>query len=97
MQLTTDQDHQLWFEDFESALDFLQTDDPHSKSVDYDGRRIVAMSELEDIEGGRGYWIVNYSKYRNLAAREDRAKQSTVGHWLKIQILWLIPGTTHGT
>lgn len=65
------------YNQFEAAITYLGKVDDYSKSTDFDGRRIIPISELPDVEGARGWWIVNYDKYRNRASREDRATQST--------------------
>ena len=70
-------DNGITLDQFTAAIDYLCRVDSFSKSTDFDGRRIIPISALDEIEGGRGWWIVNYEKYRNRAAREDRAAQST--------------------
>jgi hypothetical protein len=70
-------DNKITYEDFDAALGYLSNPDDYSKSTDFDGRRIIPVSELPDVEGARGWWIVNYTKYRDRASREDRASQST--------------------
>ena len=72
-----DYDAKIEYKDFLAALDYLCEPDSYSKSEDFNGCRIIPITELTDIQGGRGWWIVNYKQYRDRAAREDRAAQST--------------------
>jgi hypothetical protein len=46
------------------AVETLKAPDPHSRTRDFDGRRI------EDVDGG--YRILNYGKYRTIRNKEDR-------------------------
>lgn len=65
------------YDEFERAINYLCQVDTYSKSTDFDGRRLIPISQLDEVEGGRGWWIVNYKNYRDRASREDRAAQST--------------------
>ncbi len=50
-----------------AGLKVLQQSDPHSRSQDEDGKRIVPLDNGREF----GWRIVNYDHYRNLASRED--------------------------
>jgi hypothetical protein len=58
----------------EQALDKLSSPDPHSRTTDYEGRRI------EPVQGG--WQILNYSHYRNkdatAAERQKRYREKTL-------------------
>jgi hypothetical protein len=53
------------FEAFSDALDFLEKPDNLSNLDVLDGRRIVSLTKLAEIEGNRGWVIVNYKHYRD--------------------------------
>ncbi len=55
------------FQDFNAAIKRLMAPDPESNSKEEDGRRIV-RSDCE-----RGYYLVNYLKYRN--TRDEGARR----------------------
>lgn len=59
------------------ALEALQQPDPHSSSPEEEGRRIIPLRELTGGEENRGWWVVNYLKYREIARRQERAAKST--------------------
>jgi hypothetical protein len=50
-----------------SAIEKLMQPDPHSRSTDHNGRRLLPLDER-----GWGWQIVNYSTYRNLRTETDR-------------------------
>ena len=50
-----------------AGLKVLQQSDPHSRSQDEDGKRIVPLDNGREF----GWRIVNYDHYRNLASRQD--------------------------
>lgn len=50
------------------AIDDLQKPDPHSRSREHEGRRLIPL----DRERGWGWTIVNYKYYRNLASEEQK-------------------------
>ena len=43
-----------------------------SKSQEYEGKRIVPLSEMNEIESNRGWFVVNRKHYIELAKRENR-------------------------
>jgi len=51
-----------------TGLKVLQQSDPHSRSQDEDGKRIVPLDNGREF----GWRIVNYDYYRNLARRADK-------------------------
>jgi hypothetical protein len=53
-------------EDFEQAIAALMSPDPESNSPEEDGRRVVSS------DAGRGYRIVNYTKYREIKTTEEK-------------------------
>lgn len=60
------------FTEFEQALQYLQSRDGESNSPAHNGRRIVPLSEIEEVEGNRGWLIVNYMEYRKKGSREEQ-------------------------
>jgi len=65
-------------EDLERAIAILTAPDETSNLPDYDGRRLIPLSELDEHEGNRGWWIVNHYHYRNKASKDDRKEQNRV-------------------
>jgi hypothetical protein len=63
-------------ESLNKALDVLLAPDETSNLPDHDGKRIIALSELDDHKGNRGYWVVNHDHYTNKASKEDRIEQN---------------------
>ncbi len=59
----------------EHAISRLGFPDPYSDSPDYEGRRIVPVTEVEWHAGNRGWLVVNVEKYREKGTREDRRKK----------------------
>lgn len=57
-------------EDCERALQKLQSPDPHSRTKDFDGRRI------KEVEGG--WLILNGEKYRNFMSKAERAEYQRI-------------------
>ena len=53
-------------EEFKSCIESLGRPDPGSNSKELDGRRVVKN------EGERGYFIVNYGKYRDLKGETEK-------------------------
>ncbi len=56
-----------------TGLKTLQQSDPHSRSQDEDGKRIVPLDNGREF----GWRIVNYDYYRNLARRSDKRHAAT--------------------
>jgi len=56
-----------------TGLKALQQSDPHSRSQDEDGKRIVPLDNGREF----GWRIVNYDYYRNLARRADKKHAAT--------------------
>lgn len=63
------------YEMFEKAIAYLEQPDPESHHKDYDGRRIIPLSECDWIEGNRGWWIVNRDKYIDEASKERKKEK----------------------
>lgn len=55
------------------GIKFLQQSDPHSRSNEEDGKRIVPLDNGREF----GWRIVNYEYYRNLARRNDKRIKAT--------------------
>ena len=56
-------------EDCQKAIDRFMSPDPHSRTSDFEGRR------LEKIDGG--WALLNHAKYRRMASDIDRKEQAT--------------------
>lgn len=54
------------------ALDILQQPDAESKSQAYEGRRIIALKDMDEYESNRGWLIVNREDYIRMASKEYR-------------------------
>ena len=50
----------------------LEAPDPHSRTPDQDGRRIVRLTNEDGKERPFGWLIVNYAKYRAIRNEEER-------------------------
>lgn len=50
-------------EEFEAGLEFLCAPDPDSQSPEMEGRRIVRLRDMPEMESNRGYYVVNYQQY----------------------------------
>lgn len=59
------------------ALEKLAAPDPHSRSKEYEGRRIIPVDE----QRSWGWIIVNYTYYRNL--RDEEARRSYYRSYMK--------------
>lgn len=70
-------DSKIEYADFESAISYLEKPDPGSRLPDMDGRRIIPLSECDDVPTNRGWRIVNYAYYRDKGRRNQRAADST--------------------
>lgn len=53
-------------DEIKEVISILESPDPHSNIPDHEGRRIIPLSECDDIEGNRGYYIVNRDYYQKL-------------------------------
>lgn len=60
------------FAAFQAVLRKLQEPDPNSNIRVHEGRRIIPISEIEEIPGNRGYWVVNRHYYKKLASRSSK-------------------------
>lgn len=58
------------------AIENLETIDPDSNDPDYEGRRIIALSNLTGGIENRGWWVVNKEKYILKANPDDRKRQN---------------------
>jgi len=54
------------------ALEILQQPDPNSKNPKYKGKRIIPLKELTNGKENRGWWIVTYTEWREIARRIDQ-------------------------
>lgn len=80
-------DERVSFNEFMDALDFLEAEDDLSNLSNHEGKRILNVADIEEIEGKRGWVIVNYVHYRdkggsleqrrsNDAARKRREREN---------------------
>jgi hypothetical protein len=58
-------------DDFNAAVDYLESEDPESNSRAENGRRIIPLSEIDTLDDNRGWLIVNYAEYRQRATKHD--------------------------
>jgi len=70
-------DTKIDYIEFEYAIDYLESDDPESRSAKSAGRRIIKLAEIPDLEGNRGWLIVNYDFYRKKASKLEPQGAST--------------------
>jgi hypothetical protein len=59
--------------EFEEALSVFLSPDPYSRSKEYEGRRVEALSDEEEFSGFR---ILNHEKYRQKRDAEKRKEQN---------------------
>ncbi len=62
------------YEKFIAAIEYLERPDLESRLPDMGGKRIVPMREIEDLEGNRGWLIVNYEHYKQLGKKLDKSE-----------------------
>lgn len=60
------------------TVEVLKQPDPDSNTPDYEGRRIIPLTEFTSGEENRGWWIVNKEKFKRFASREDRRDQNKI-------------------
>jgi len=60
----------------QEALKNLEKPDPYSSNPEYEGRRIIPLSELTGGEENRGWWVVSYRKWRDIASEYDRREKT---------------------
>lgn len=65
-------DSNITYEEFKSYITELEKPDPDSNIQDFEGRRIIPLSEIDHIEQNRGWLIVNAMHYRDKRCKEDR-------------------------
>ncbi|MDH5219072.1 MAG: hypothetical protein OEX19_15320 [Gammaproteobacteria bacterium] len=70
-------DSKITFDDFMVAIHYLEAEDPESRSSVESGRRIIPISEIDEIDGNRGWYIVNYEYYRRKASKSEPPGSST--------------------
>lgn len=63
-------------EDIRTAIAILESPDPDSNSKEYDGRRIIPLSEVTNGVENRGWFVVNKDKYREKASRLDKTEKT---------------------
>ncbi len=62
---------------FEKAIEFLEAPDPESRNTAFEGRRIIPLKDIEEVESNRGWWLVNYEFYRKKASKSEERGSST--------------------
>ena len=67
-------DERVSFNEFMDAIEYLQTEDEFSNIMESDGRRIIAAAETDEIDGNRGWLIVNYVHYRDKGGSLERRR-----------------------
>lgn len=55
-------------EHIKAGIEILEATDPHSRTADYDGKRILRI----DPDRPWGWELVNHEKYRSMRSQEDR-------------------------
>lgn len=70
-------DNKITFDDFVDALEFLQTEDRESNSPDLHGKRVIPLSKMDELEGNRGWYLVNYDLYRKKSSKLEPQGSST--------------------
>ena len=66
------------FDEFREAIKFLERPDKLSNLETLDGKRIVSLCTLPEIEGNRGWKIVNYLHYRDKGGSLEKKLQQDV-------------------
>jgi hypothetical protein len=67
-----DEEKPEFFKKFLETIDKLEAPDEGSNIGRLDGRRIVALRDIEDISDNRGWLVVNYDHYRKKGSHEER-------------------------
>lgn len=68
---------EITFEQFTKALTYLESPDPESRSPAQEGKRIIPLSQVDEIEGNRGWLIVNYERHLKKASKSEPRGAST--------------------
>jgi hypothetical protein len=71
-QIGFDTGEQISREAFLEAIEFLSSEDRNSNLTAESGRRIIPLSELDDVEGNRGFRVVNKAHYRDKGSSEQQ-------------------------
>ena len=71
-QIGFDTGEQISREAFLEAIEFLSSEDRNSNLTAQSGRRIIPLSELDDVEDNRGFRVVNKAHYRDKGSIEQR-------------------------
>ena len=70
-------DSKIQYTDFLKAIQYLESEDPESNTPDHNGKRIIPLSEIDELEDNRGWLIVNYKLYRQKATKMEPKGSST--------------------
>jgi len=65
-------DQKVDFKNFMEFIAELEQPDQASNIPECEGKRIIPLSELDDIDGDRGWLIINYDYYLNKGSKNDR-------------------------
>ena len=71
-------------EEYEKAISLITKPDPHSNIPAHEGRRAIPLSELPELEGNRGYFIVNREHYIN--SLKSSSRDRVISHRKKKKI-----------
>ena len=60
------------------AIQVLSKPDSDSKSPEHEGRRIIPLKDMDDVESNRGWFVVNREEYIRMASVEYKRSQDRV-------------------
>lgn len=69
-------DERVSFGEFMDALEYLEKEDDVSNLPTHEGRRIIPAPQVDEIEGNRGWLIVNYVYYRDKGGSIEARRKS---------------------
>lgn len=69
-----DYDSKITRGDFDKAIEYLEQEDPESNSRAENGKRIIPLSEIDEVPDNRGWLVVNYEEYRKKASKYDEKR-----------------------
>lgn len=60
---------------FDAAMRVLMAPDPDSNLPDFDGRRVIHLSDVAHLDDNRGYYVVNHEHYREKGQLDDKRRK----------------------
>jgi len=72
------EDDRVSYHEFTDAVEYLTRPDDVSNLPDHEGRRIIPVLEMGDVEGSRGWYVVNKVHYRDKGGSLEQRRAQDV-------------------